>query len=165
MTHAPPRSLLLALVAVLALAGCGGGGDTGSGTGSGDPGSDATAEEAASEETGSEAAGGAAVSFVEPTDGAAVASPVPVRMQATGLQLEPAGAVREGAGHLHIMVDTPCVTPGQVIPADDAHKHYGQAQTETTLELPPGQHTLCRQAGDGAHTALGLTEEITITVQ
>jgi hypothetical protein len=37
-------------------------------------------------------------------------------------------------------------------------------RSETELTLPAGEHTLCLQAGDGEHTALALTDEITITV-
>ena len=32
------------------------------------------------------------------------------------------------------------------------------------LDLAPGEHTLCLQVGDGAHTALDLTSEITVNV-
>jgi hypothetical protein len=58
----------------------------------------------------------------------------------------------------------PCVDPGQVIPKDDQHVHLGQGQTEASLPLAPGQHTLCVQAGDGAHTALPVTRTVTFTV-
>jgi hypothetical protein len=78
--------------------------------------------------------------------------------------VEPAGAVKAGAGHLHVMVDVPCVEPGQPIPKDDQHVHLGQGQLETQLVLAPGPHTLCLQAGDGAHTALPITREVTFTV-
>ncbi len=57
------------------------------------------------------------------------------------------------------------VTPGETIPADDAHVHYGDGATAAQLELSPGEHTLCLQAGDGTHTALDLTDEITFTVE
>lgn len=112
------------------------------------------------------AAAEASVNFVEPTDGASVTSPVSVTMAATNFTIEPAGdgTVREGAGHFHIMIDTECVTPGEVIPSDDSHQHYGDGATEAELELAPGSHTLCLQAGNGAHTALDLTETITIEV-
>lgn len=129
------RRLLVSAVVALVLAGCGGGQPA------------------------------RTVNFMEPRDGATVSSPVTVKMQAEGITIEPAGTVREGAGHFHIMIDTPCVPSGQVIPQDDNHRHYGKAQTEATLELAPGQHTLCLQAADGAHNALPLTNEITITVQ
>lgn len=149
--------VIIALTAILALAlaGCAESGGQG------------TAEtEAAEAVIESEAAASAAsVRFVEPADGATVSSPVTVRMEATGLQIEPAGAIREGTGHFHVIVDDRCSTPGQIVPNDDTHIHYGKGQQEAQLDLPPGQHTLCLQAADGVHTALNLTDEITITVQ
>lgn len=131
---------------------------------------DAAADEFASETTSSTAAAapsGPSAEFTEPADGATVASPVTVKMAATGIAIEPAGdgTVKEGSGHFHVMIDTECVAAGSVIPSDDAHKHYGMAQTETTLELPAGEHTLCLQVGDAAHTALDVTDEVTFTVQ
>lgn len=66
------------------------------------------------------------------------------------------------------MVDVDCVPGGQVVPADDNHLHFGKGQTEATLELTPGEHTLCLQAADGAHTALageGATQIVRITVR
>jgi hypothetical protein len=62
------------------------------------------------------------------------------------------------------MVDAPCVEPGTVIPNDAQHVHLGAGQTSTELPLPAGEHTLCLQAGDGAHTALDTTREVTFTV-
>jgi hypothetical protein len=108
------------------------------------------------------------VYFTSIVDGDTVDSPVTVQWAATNFTIEPAGDVHEGAGHLHIMVDVACVAAGDTVPADDNHLHYGKAQTEATLELTPGEHTLCLQAADGAHTALagdGATEIITITVR
>ena len=117
---------------------------------------------------GSPAATPARVLFTSPADGATVSSPVHVTLSAENFTVEPAGEVKAGAGHLHIMVDTACAAPGQVITKDDTHLHYGQGQLEADLELAPGPHTLCLQAADGAHTALsdaGLTQTIAITVQ
>jgi hypothetical protein len=108
--------------------------------------------------------GGASVSITSPDDGATVESPFGVSMEAEGFTIEPAGEVREGAGHLHLMVDADCVAPGETIPEDANHLHFGDGATETELDLPPGEHTMCLQAGDGVHTALDLTDEITITV-
>lgn len=107
----------------------------------------------------------ASVSFASPEDGAEVTSPVRVAMEAAGITIEPAGEVREGGGHFHVMVDVGCVEPGETVPGDtEGYHHFGKAQTEAELELDPGDHTLCLQVGDGAHTALDLTDEITITV-
>jgi len=108
------------------------------------------------------------VFFVEPEDGATVANPVEFKMGAENFTIEPAGEIHDGAGHQHILVDVDCVTAGEVIPADDSHVHFGNAQTEAKLELAPGEHKLCLQAADGSHTALegeGMTHEITITVE
>lgn len=112
-----------------------------------------------------EAEEGASVSFASPEDGAEVTSPVTVEMEAEGITIEPAGEVREGAGHFHVMVDVGCVERGETIPGDtEGYHHFGKAQTEAELELEPGEHTLCLQVGDGAHTALDLTHEIAVTV-
>jgi hypothetical protein len=109
------------------------------------------------------------VRFAEPRDGASVAAPVRVVMAAENFTVEPAGdgSVHDGAGHLHIMVDTPCVAAGDTIPKDETHLHFGDGSTETELALEPGSHTLCLQAADGAHTALpgeGMTHTISVTV-
>jgi hypothetical protein len=107
----------------------------------------------------------ATVKFLEPLDGAKVVGLVKVRMEATGFTVEPAGEIKPGAGHFHIIVDGDCVAVGEVIPKDDKNLHYGMAQTEAELTLAAGSHTLCLQAGDGAHKALDLTDKITIEVQ
>ncbi len=110
----------------------------------------------------------ARVFFTSPAEGASVSSPVHVTLGAENFTVEPAGEIKAGAGHLHIMVDADCLKPGEVIPKDDTHLHYGKGQVEADLELAPGSHTLCLQAADGAHFALegaGLTQKITITVK
>jgi hypothetical protein len=104
------------------------------------------------------------VEITYPLEGAVVTSPVAITMQAHGFTVEPAGEVRPDAGHLHVMVDVPCVEPGQVVPRDESHLHFGDGQTGTSIDLEPGEHTLCLQAADGAHVALDLTSEHTIEV-
>ena len=108
------------------------------------------------------------VSFQSPTDGQTVNGTVRVVMQAENFTVEESGDVNEGAGHMHIMVDTPCVAVGEVIPNDENHLHFGDGSTEAELQLSSGTHTLCLQAADGAHVALegdGMTDEISITVE
>lgn len=105
------------------------------------------------------------VELTSPGDGEEVTSPVTVSMTASGVEIEPAGEARDGAGHFHVMVDVGCVDPGESIPVDtDGYNHFGDGSTETELELEPGEHTLCLQVGDGVHTALDATDEITVTV-
>ena len=117
---------------------------------------------------GNNSAAAPRVYFVSPANGAAVSSPVHVTLGVEHFTVEPAGVAKPGAGHLHIMVDTACLAAGSIIPKDAQHLHYGQGQLAADLELTPGQHTLCLQAADGAHTALAgasLTQQITLTVQ
>jgi hypothetical protein len=106
----------------------------------------------------------ASVAFAAPADGDSVANPVAIAFVTEGFTLQPAGEVHPDAGHLHVMVDVPCVTPGKVIPKDAHHVHFGKGQAKGSLDLAAGTHTLCLQAGDGAHRALGLTDTITVTV-
>ena len=56
------------------------------------------------------------------------------------------------------------VPKGEVSPANDKSLHFGKGQTETDLTLPPGDHTLTLQFGDGAHQSYGPDMSKTITV-
>ena len=104
------------------------------------------------------------VSFGTPADGATVASPVHVKMQVQGMEIKPAGEIVEGTGHHHIIVDGGSIPAGQVIPMDATHIHFGKGQTETDLELTPGEHKLTLQFADGTHTSYGPDMSATITV-
>ena len=85
-------------------------------------------------------------------------------MTADGVMIEPAGEVHEGAGHFHLIADAGCVATGEVIPKDADHVHLGKGQLEGKIFLAPGKHSLCLQVGDGAHTALGITDKASVTV-
>ncbi|MGH2739404.1 MAG: DUF4399 domain-containing protein, partial [Actinomycetota bacterium] len=92
------------------------------------------------------------VFFGEPKHGAVVTSPVFIAMEAENFTIEPAArGVHEGAGHFHLMVDTPCVPFGMTVPADENHLHFGNGTDVWSLILEPGEHSLCLQAGDAAH--------------
>jgi len=111
------------------------------------------------------------VFFLEPADGATVPATFTVKMGEEGLKVEPAGEVHSGAGHFHILVDKDFIPAGQPIPVDatdQGYYHFGKAQRETQLTLPPGTHTLRLQFADGAHMALDGDQyraEIRVTVQ
>jgi len=108
------------------------------------------------------------VTFTNVNDGDTVSSPVHLEWSAENFTIEPAGEVNEAAGHLHIMVDTPCIAAGEIVPNDETHFHFGKAQTEADLELSPGEHTLCLQAADGEHRSLagdGMTQVIEVKVE
>ena len=158
--------LVAATVALGALAGCGDDAAENSAAETTTTSAAVTTTSAAATTTSAAASSMAgAVKFVAPVDGAKFTGAVKVQMEATGFTIEPAGEVKAGAGHFHIIVDGDCVATGEVIPNDDTHLHYGMAQKEAELTLAAGSHTLCLQAGDGAHTALDLTDKITIEVQ
>lgn len=109
---------------------------------------------------------GAAVKFVEPADGASVSSPVKVVMGVDGLQVVPAGELKSGTGHHHIIIDGEAPAVGEVVPKDATHLHFGDGSTETQLELSPGEHTLTLQFADGMHRSYGpaLSTSIKVTV-
>ena len=111
---------------------------------------------------------GAAVYFITPTEGETLASPVTVRFGLTGLGVAPAGVEQENTGHHHLIVDAELPAFDAPIPADENYIHFGGGQTETTIELPPGEHTLQLIMGDWSHVPHNpplYSERITITVE
>ena len=114
---------------------------------------------------------GAELYFIAPQDGATVSSPVTVRFGLKGMGVAPAGVENEKTGHHHLLIDTDALSGAALdepIPADDHHKHFGGGQTETTIELAPGTHTLLLVLGDWSHIPHNppvMSQKITITVK
>lgn len=105
---------------------------------------------------------GAKVFFISPTDGAEIKGPavdgkveVKVKMGVEGIDLAPAGEQKPASGHHHIIVDGQFIAMGTVVPKDEKHLHYGKAESEATIALTPGPHTLTLQFADGAHLSYG----------
>ena len=94
---------------------------------------------------------GAREYFISPKDGATVHGPVTVRFGLKGMGVAPAGIQKDTTGHHHLLIDTDLPPLDQPIPNDEHHKHFGAGQTQTTLDLPPGKHTLQLLLGDFAH--------------
>ena len=110
---------------------------------------------------------GAEVYIVQPQDGAEVKSPVTVVFGLKGMGVAPAGVDMEGTGHHHLIVNATLPPADEGIPADENHIHFGGGQTETTLELEPGEHTLQLLLGDKNHVPHDppiASERISITV-
>jgi hypothetical protein len=107
---------------------------------------------------------GASVALTTPVEGASVAGGVPLEMTADGITIEEAGEVHHGAGHFHVIADAGCVAEGESIVRDADHVHFGAGQSEGMIYLEPGTHELCLQVGDGVHTALDITDSVTIEV-
>ncbi len=114
---------------------------------------------------------GAAVYFATLSDGATVTGPVTVVFGLRGMGVAPAGVEAEATGHHHLFIDRPPFSDadaGQPIPMDDTHRHFGKGQTEVTLELAPGSHTLQLVLADWTHVPHVppvVSERIEITVK
>jgi hypothetical protein len=117
----------------------------------------------------SKAAPGAQVYFIEPADGAVVGQTFLVKFGLSGMGVAPAGTYREHTGHHHILIDLESLPDMTVpLPANDNIKHFGGGQTETTLTLEPGTHTLQLLLGNHIHIPHDnpvMSEKITITVE
>jgi len=111
---------------------------------------------------------GAKVFIVSPKDGETVSSPVKVTFGIEGMGLAPAGEKNDTAGHHHLLVDTDLADPTVPVPADATHIHFGKAQTEASVELAPGKHTLQLVLGDYLHIPFDpviASEKITVEVK
>jgi len=87
---------------------------------------------------------GAEVYFVGLKDGAKVTNPVTVHFGLKGMGIAPAGIKFDNTGHHHLFVDTDIPADlSQPLPAvENKIIHFGKGQTEVTLTLTPGKHTL-----------------------
>ena len=94
---------------------------------------------------------GTVLYFISPADGETIKGDVHVRFGLRGMGVAPAGTEKEGTGHHHLLVNVPLPPLDENIVADDNHIHFGGGQTETTLSLPPGEHTLQLLLGDLYH--------------
>jgi len=112
---------------------------------------------------------GAEVYIISPKDGATVGQNVTVQFGLKGMGVAPAGVDKEKTGHHHLLVDVKDLPPaGQPIPKDETHLHFGGGQTETTLKLTPGTHTLQLEMGDQNHIPFDpplVSKKITIHVK
>lgn len=102
------------------------------------------------------------VHFSEPSFGDTVEGTVRVVAEVENANLEADGL------HLHVLVNTDCVIGGQVIPEGENYVHLDEGETETTLDLPSGAHTLCLQLGDAKEVALdnqGASDTVNLIVR
>ena len=112
---------------------------------------------------------GAKVYFITPTADAEASNPLTVRFGLSGMGIAPAGTVKENTGHHHLLIDVTELPAMDVpMPNDEQHRHFGGGQTEITLELAPGKHTLQLLLGDANHIPHDppvLSEKITVEVR
>ncbi len=89
--------------------------------------------------------------FISPNDGDTVNNPIAVRFGLVNMGVAPAGVDVKNTGHHHLLIDTDLPALDKPILKDDNHRHFGKGQTETKLELTPGEHTLQLLLGDLSH--------------
>lgn len=125
---------------------------------------------------GTPAPEGAEVYFVNVEDGATVSSPITVVFGLKGMGVAPAGTEKDNTGHHHILINRVAFGEGPEdgdmmengLLADENHVHFGGGQTEVTLKLAPGTHTLQLVLGDLNHVPHDppiTTEVISVTVE
>ncbi|GAA0709925.1 DUF4399 domain-containing protein [Dokdonella soli] len=111
----------------------------------------------------------ARVFFIAPKNGATVGQDVPVKFGVEGIAVAPSSDAKPGSGHHHLLIDAKELPPLDApIPNDATHKHYGKGQTEDTIHLEPGTHTLQLDFADAKHLQFDppiVSKKITIHVK
>lgn len=111
---------------------------------------------------------GASVYIISPSHGEMVSSPVTVRFGLKGMGVAPAGVDKPKTGHHHLLIDKALSSMDTGIPKDKNHMHFGGGQTEATIKLSPGRHTLQLMMGDKGHVPHNppvMSQKITIFVK
>jgi hypothetical protein len=83
--------------------------------------------------------------FTNFKDGDTVRNPVIVRFTSAGATLRHNmghTATTMPLGHLHLIIDAPRPAAGQMVPMDSRHIHLLHGETQATLHLLPGDHSL-----------------------
>jgi hypothetical protein len=113
---------------------------------------------------------GAKVYFINLKNNDIVKSPVTIQFGLSGMGIAPAGIDAPGTGHHHLIIDDAITGTAldQAIPLDDRHLHFGKGQTEATVALPKGTHTLQLVLGDWSHVPHNhpvMSERVTVIVR
>jgi Domain of unknown function (DUF4399) len=106
--------------------------------------------------------------IISPADGETVKGAFWCRFGLRNMGVTHAGDSFADSGHHHLLIDVDePIDPGEPIPQDRKHLHYGAGETEALVELPPGKHTLQLVLGDSKHFNFDppvVSKKITITV-
>lgn len=106
--------------------------------------------------------------FISPQDGDQVSGEFTVSFGLRGMGVAPAGVDADNTGHHHLLIDVEAMPAMDApLPKTDQVRHFGGGQTETTLSLSPGTHTLQLLLGNYSHIPHDppvMSSKITITV-
>jgi len=91
------------------------------------------------------------VYFINLKDGDVVENPIFIQFGLSGKGVAPAGVDKENTGHHHLLIDVEAIDFYMPIPSSKNHLHFGGGQTETSIELTPGEHELQLVLGDLYH--------------
>ncbi|ODB99784.1 rod shape-determining protein RodA [Candidatus Thiodiazotropha endoloripes] len=118
---------------------------------------------------GTPAPDGAHLYIISPKNGETLSGPVTVMFGLKGMGVAPAGIDKAKTGHHHLLINVDKMPAmDQPLPSDDRHRHFGGGQTEVTLELPKGEHSLQLVLGDMNHVPFNppiISDKIMITVK
>lgn len=109
----------------------------------------------------------ARVYIVSPANGAVVPTTFTVIFGLSGMGVAPAGMDMNNTGHHHLLINGES-TPDMDVSMGDEVIHFGLGQTETTVTLEPGEHTLQLILGDYLHIPHDppvMSPVITVTVK
>lgn len=107
--------------------------------------------------------------IIAPVNGAQVTKTFKVVFGLHKMGVAPAGTMKENTGHHHLLIDVvtlPDLT--KPLPSNAHVRHFGGGQTEATITLPKGKHTLQLILGNHAHVPHDspvVSEKVTVIVQ
>ena len=91
------------------------------------------------------------VYFINLEDGDRVESPFLIQFGLSNMGVAPAGTDRKNTGHHHLLINVNDIDLTKPIPSSSNHIHFGGGQTESLVELSPGNYSMQLVLGDRLH--------------
>lgn len=107
------------------------------------------------------------VYFINLEDGDRLESPFLIQFGLSGMGIAPAGTDRSNTGHHHLLINVDDIDLSKPIPSSSNHIHFGGGQTESLIDLMPGDYSMQLVLGDMTHTPHNppiISQRINITV-
>ena len=107
------------------------------------------------------------VYFINLEDGDRLESPFLIQFGLSGMGIAPAGTNRSNTGHHHLLINVDDIDLSKPIPSSSNHIHFGSGQTESLVDLMPGDYSMQLVLGDMTHTPHNppiISQRINITV-